>query len=241
MSHTTISQAALPTDPRPATARRSLWPRWVLANALAETIGLGISGLLYVTVLLGWEARIGILWAALITVVAATLVEGTAVGLLQGNVLRRALPRLTLRSWWPATSAGALVAWAMGMLPSTLLNMAQESGGAPPAEISQWLTLLLAAGLGAVAGPILGIGQWWVLRVHVQRAWLWIPAQSLAWAAGMPLIFQLMDWVAPGAFTPTDALIVVAMLFAAGAVVGALHGWVLVRLLRTPRTPNAAA
>ena len=118
------------------------------------------------------------------------------------------------------------------MLPSTLINMAEAGGDAPAQEISQWLTLLLAAGLGAVAGPILGVGQWWVLRKHVARAWRWIPAQALAWAAGMPIIFQMMDWISPGAFTAQDALIVLGMLLLAGGVVGALHGWVLVRIVR---------
>ena len=241
MSGPMTPQMAQPRAVQPMRLPGRIWLRWVLANGAAEMVGLGISGILFVTVLLGWEARTGVLWAALITVVASTLVEGTAVGVLQGRVLRGALPQLSLRAWWIGTSLGALVAWTAGMLPSTLMSMAEESTGAAPVEMSQWLTLLLAAGLGALAGPILGIGQWWVLRAHVQRAWLWIPAQSLAWAAGMPLIFQLMDWVAPGRFTLVDGLIVVGMLFAAGAVVGALHGWVLLHLLRAPSSALSAS
>jgi NhaP-type Na+/H+ or K+/H+ antiporter len=97
--------------------------------------------------------------------------------------------------------------------------------------MTQGVTLLLAALLGAVAGPVLGVGQWWVLRRHVAHAWRWIPAQSLAWAAGMPIIFQMVDWIAPGAFTLRDAFVAAAMLFLAGAVVGAIHGPVMARLL----------
>ncbi len=223
-----INATAPLTQPRTA----GIWPRWVAANALAEMIGLGLSGLLAMRLLFADEARWGVAAGALLTILLSTLIEGASVGWFQWRVLRRALPGLTLVAWWLGTAAGALIAWTMGMLPSTLINMAEAGGGAPPPEISQWLTLLLAAGLGAVAGPILGVGQWWVLRKHVARAWRWIPAQALAWAAGMPIIFQMMDWISPGAFTAQDALIVLGMLLLAGGVVGALHGWVLVRIVR---------
>lgn len=233
MTHTSARTANPPElDASPLIPTTGIWPRWVAANALAEMVGLGLSGLLAVQLVFADEARWGIVTGALVTILLSTLSEGTAVGWLQWRVLHRVLPRLTLHAWWLGTAAGALAAWTLGMLPSTLMNMAETSGTAPVAEISQPLTLLLAAGLGALAGPILGVGQWWVLRHHVNRAWRWIPAQSLAWAAGMPIIFQMMDWISPGAFTAWDALLALAMLLLAGAAVGALHGLVLVRMLR---------
>jgi NhaP-type Na+/H+ or K+/H+ antiporter len=120
-------------------------------------------------------------------------------------------------------------------LPSTLIGISQEvTPGVQPTERSQAVTLLLAAAMGALAGPILGAGQWWALRRHVEHAWWWIPAQSAAWAMGMPLIFVMADRIAPGAFTITDALLAAAMLFLTGAVVGAVHGLVLTRLVRHP-------
>lgn len=218
-------------EPLPV-ARGGLWARWVLANGLAEMVGLGISGAFFVYLVLN-EARWGVLPAALIAIVISTLVEGTAVGLAQWLVLRRPLPRLRLGAWWAGTAAGALVAWTLGMLPSTLMGMAQASGAPVDAAAmpGQALTLLLAVGLGAVAGPLLGLGQWWVLRRHVERAWWWIPAQALGWAAGMPLVFQMVDWIAPGAFTLVDASIAAGMLFLTGALVGALHGLILLRLV----------
>jgi NhaP-type Na+/H+ or K+/H+ antiporter len=214
----------------------------VLANGLAEMVGLGLSGAFFVYSM-AQEDRWGIILAALAGILVSTLVEGTAVGLAQGRVLRRPLPRLRLRAWWAGTAAGAFVAWTLGMLPSTLIGLMQQAegaGAAPMAEPSQALTFLLAAGLGMVAGPVLGIGQWWVLRKHVAHAGWWIPAQSLGWAVGMPIIFQMIDWIAPGAFTATDALLAAGMLFLAGAAVGALHGLVLVRLLRQPLAEDAA-
>lgn len=226
-------------------ARRSLWRRWVVANGLGEMVGLGLSGALTVTLIMANESQIGPIVAALVTVVGCTLIEGTAVGVAQWRVLRVPLPQMPLRSWWIGTAAGALFAWTLGMLPSTVFNMMETAGSTTAVaatagpEMSQGVTLLLAALLGAVAGPILGVGQWWVLRRCVARAWQWIPAQAAAWAVGMPLIFQLIDWIAPGAFTLRDALLAAAMLFLTGAVVGAIHGVVLARLvIRDSRLPN---
>lgn len=233
--------AASAPSARPAGGATALWGRWTLANGLAEMVGLGLSGALFVYFLMN-EGRWGVVPSALASIVASTLIEGTAVGVAQWRVLRTPLPRLRLRAWWAGTAAGAFVAWTLGMLPSTLIGLSQQAETASAAamtEPSQALTLLLAAVLGAVAGPLLGIGQWWVLRKHVARAGWWIPAQSLAWAVGMPIIFQLIDWIAPGAFTLTDALLAAGMLFLAGAAVGALHGLVLVRLLRHPLAEDA--
>jgi hypothetical protein len=197
-------------------------------------IGLGLSGALTIVLVLSNEPTMGVLWAALLTVIGSTLIEGSSVGLLQWRVLRNPLPALPMRAWWVGTAAGAFLAWTLGMLPSTLLAMGEESTGAAAPEISQALTLLLASAMGLVAGPVLGLGQWWVLRRHVEWAGWWIPAQAAAWAVGMPIIFQMVDWVAPGPFTLRDALVAAAMLFAAGAAVGAVHGVVVVRLVQRP-------
>jgi hypothetical protein len=44
-----------------------------------------------------------------------------------------------------------------------------------------------------LAGAVLSFAQWLVLRGKVKRAGLWIPANMLAWAFGMPVIFLGMD------------------------------------------------
>jgi hypothetical protein len=46
----------------------------------------------------------------------------------------------------------ALVAYIPGYLPSTLMGLGERAAQTPVAEPPQWLVLLLAAGLGAVAG-----------------------------------------------------------------------------------------
>lgn len=215
---------------------RGLYVRWVGANALAELLGLG-STLVLVAGLFGLIDRSSLpvaLLLALLAAVAGAAVEGTAVGTLQWTVLRRALPGFRLAPWVVATALGAFVAWALGMIPSTLFSaMAEGSGGgAPPAEPPLALQLLLAAGMGLVLGPILGVPQWRVLRRHLPHAGYWVPANALAWMLGMPMVFLGTSAITPK--TPPLAIgaVLAASLLAAGAVVGSVHGAFLVRLLR---------
>jgi hypothetical protein len=56
------------------------------------------------------------------------------------------------RSAEPGTCA--LPGYVLGYLPSTLMSMGEAAGQAPQAEPAQWLTLVLAAGLGAAAVPV---------------------------------------------------------------------------------------
>jgi hypothetical protein len=89
---------------------------------------------------------------------------------------------------------------------------------------------MLAAMMGCVLGPVLGVPQWLVLRRHVRRAGWWVLANSIAWAAGMPVIFLAASNV--GEETPFVQLAIVAgvAFTIAGAVVGAIHGVALVWL-----------
>jgi hypothetical protein len=209
------------------------WLRWVAANALGEAIGLsavllvgfGLLGPLVAAMPGAWPAVIGLGAGVLLGVF-----EGLVVGGAQGVVLRGRLSEVALRTWILATIIGAMVAWGLGMLPSTL--MASNAGDAQAsAEMPEWFSYVMAAGLGLVAGLVLAFPQWRAMRQHVRRGWLWLPANSLAWLVGMPLVFLGMGSIPAGASVMQAVPIVVAATAAAGAVVGAIHGAVLVKVL----------
>jgi hypothetical protein len=111
-----------------------------------------------------------------------------------------------------------------------------------PSEPPLILVLLLAACLGAVAGPMLAAFQWLSLRRVVPgKAWLWLPANAAAWAFGMPVIFlgaQANEFASSA--TTLAALVALAILIA-GAVVGAVHGRVLLVLARGGSSSTKAA
>jgi hypothetical protein len=181
-----------------------------------------------------------ILTALSILLITATgALEGSVVGLLQWRVLRQPFPHIARREWVMATVAGAMLAWFLGSLPSTLMDMSVQGGGeAAMQEPSPWMVYVLAAGMGFALGPVLGVPQWRVLRPHVRQAWVWIPANCAAWAAGMPVIFIAIDLAQSLGLTAPLMLVAAlgAGLFAAGAVVGAVHGVALVWLAARDRT-----
>jgi hypothetical protein len=219
--------------------RRGVWWRWVVANAVAECLGLGLSTGVAVLVLTRDEPSAAAVVAGAVAVVASGAVEGLAVGWAQWRVLRRPLPAVPARAWIVATMLGALVAWTLGMLPTTLLDLGAMGGTAGEAtEPPTWLQLVLATGMGLVLGPVLAVFQWRVLRRHLLGAGWWIPANALAWAAGMPLVFLVAGGMPVGVAPVGVVALVAVTLFASGAVVGAVHGTVLLRLLR--RTDRAS-
>jgi hypothetical protein len=209
----------------------SLWLRWVGANALAELVGLGATFAIDFLIIARstGQGMLGSL-VSIVQVTASGAIEGSVVGLLQWSVLRRPFPGITRRAWVLATIVGAMVAWFFGSLPSTLIDMGAQQSGTDVQEPSSALVLLLAAGMGLVLGVVLAYPQWRVLRRVVAKAWWWIPANSAAWALGMMVIFAAMDLAFKQPTPVGSAMVIAGALLLAGAVVGAVHGLVLVRL-----------
>ena len=209
-----------------------LYLRWIAANSLAELLGLGVTFALDILLFtrLPEPTRLVPALGLILLTTATGAVEGTVVGLLQWSVLRAPFPQVTRRAWLLATLAGALVAWFLGSLPSTLIGLGGDPSGATAQEPETWLMMLLAAGMGLVLGLILALPQWHVLRRHAGRAWAWLPANAVAWAFGMPVIFAAVDLAYRAGTVAGAAGIMAATLALTGAIVGAVHGMALVWL-----------
>jgi len=221
----------------------TLWYRWVAANALGELHGLGLTFAAgYAVIALFGEARspAGSL-AQFLLMTATGVIEGTIVGQAQWWAMAPYFqagdrPALTRRAWLLATIAGALAAWFLVSLPFTLMDMGAQASGQPVQEPPLALILLVAAGAGAVAGVILSFFQWRTLRQAVPNAGVWIPANALAWALGMPLIFAATGSIQADTPPGQIALALGVSILLAGAAVGAVHGAFLVRLVKLPQT-----
>jgi NhaP-type Na+/H+ or K+/H+ antiporter len=97
--------------------------------------------------------------------------------------------------------------------------------------MSDLMVYTLAAGMGLVLGAILGLPQWLALRRYVPHAGWWVPANALAWMLGMVVIFIGTSLIPASGFSWQIAILLLMFVVAAGAVVGAVHGWCLIWLL----------
>lgn len=216
-----------------------IWLEWIAANGIGELLGLGLTGVLAAVAFPWLDSLTGILpilGGALLMVLAGSLLEGCTVGVAQWRVLRGVLPDLRWQTWVFVTAAGAGIAWTLGMIPSTMIALTQETtAAATPPELSDTMTYVLAGGMGFILGIVLAIPQWLALNRHTHGAGWWVPANAIAWVIGMVLIFRGMGTIPADGFTVRAAVTVLASIAAAGAAVGAIHGLVLIAILRTPR------
>ena len=209
----------------------NVWWQWILANALGETVGLGGTFVIGGLLLANEQQTMSVVPAAALAVLAGTFIEGITVGTAQWLVLHRPINSIRWRVWVLATAIGAFIAWTLGMIPSTFMVAGADSGGAAPVQMSNLVIYTLAAGMGFVLGPILGLPQWLVLRHHLPKAGWWVLANALAWMVGMVIVFVGTNFIPPEGISPTVAFVLLLFLFVAGAAVGAIHGLVLVWLL----------
>jgi hypothetical protein len=165
--------------------------RWVLPVTLGEAVGFSVPAV--------GVAVTGISWGPLTTLVAMMLAgsaEGALLGLAQADCMYRRGVLPVLRRWVLATSAGAAVAWSLGMLPSIL-------GG-----LDWTARTVVAAGIGAlILLASLPLAQYVVLRDRLSGAILWIPINMAAWLVGISWTLLPSPWVDQS--TPTGPLIMI--------------------------------
>jgi hypothetical protein len=193
---------------------------WLIACSTGEFVGFGAAAFwaFVAFAALGVdpptiEARLGVLGL----MVLAGLCEGAALGYLQWGALRRTYLSLRRFDWMRATMIIAAAGWFLGMLPSTLLTGPADSDvGAAVWEPAMSLVLSGAALFGGIAGAAFGWAQWRVLRFHADQAYLWIYANAIGWAIGLP-----WSYLAGGL---ADVSSSVARMLLVGATAGALMG-----------------
>jgi len=218
---------------KPPIASLPFYPRWILANGIGESLGLGTT---FFLLLLAphWEtgpSALTILGAAAGAILLGAAVEGVLIGWAQAKLLHRRFAKIRVTDWIKATMIGTGLAWMIGSLPNAIGGLADLSrttgcenappaGGGPPL----WWTMIFAAGLGAMVGPVLGFAQGRVLHRAGHSEIHWMRANSIAWLCGMPVIFLLLHFAPWTGSLPVLALAFYLITFVAGCVVGAVHG-----------------
>jgi hypothetical protein len=160
-------------------------------------------------------------------------VEGIVLGAAQAHVLRGVLPALSPVRWVVATSAAAVTAYLIALVPI-----------ASSERIGEWPVAVLVVGAALLGSALLlsiGFAQWLVLRTHVERAASWIWVTAVAWLVGLTVFMAVATplWREGQAMVVTILVGVVAGVLMAASV-AAVTGWAVVALI-LPTTKERSA
>lgn len=221
------------------------WIRWTLAVGLGLAVGFAIAAVLTILVAsrvtgdATWSAAAPIWFAAII----GGLAQGVIVGLLQFALLRAWLPALRGLSWIAVTAAVTAVGWAVGIgyqLAATVNETAEvlTVDELDAARGLNWQAAIIGIVAGALIGAAFGLTQGHLLRRHLPRARMWIPANIVAWAAGFAFLVILLS--TPEAGWPLSAIVVLAgfAFLLAGFAISATTGRFLPYLDAPPATDS---
>jgi hypothetical protein len=197
-----------------------LWRKWTKWVTLGELAGFTVPALVGVLASAA-GAPSGLLYAAMLP---AGAFEGACLGYAETRALRGHLPQIPAGQFTAATAAAAVLAYGLGMLPSTL--------GEGLDDVPD-LLLFSAVGAGALVLLLsIGTAQALVLRQSGLDAWWWIAATAGAWLAALAVFLLVATplWQ-PG--QPLAITIVVAILAGClmAATVAVLTGFSAVRLV----------
>jgi len=165
-------------------------------DALISALMIMVGSALLCSVSAGGPAQVE---GQFVTSLRAGLVGGAVgggfVALCQHLILRR---RLTaINGWVLLTTIAWTVGWASGWIAVDIsfaaLSPAQHARGLPLTAVGMPLTVAI----GVMAGALIGLAQWVILRRHVKRAAWWIAATAGSWglaflsiAAGVGLMYR---------------------------------------------------
>ncbi len=224
------------TIPPAALARRTLWLKWVLANALASALAVApvfIAGHVIEAPGAGTDPAVAetivVVLNLLLRIVVAILV-----GMLQWLALRRYVR--WANQWWLVTSIGSIVSGFLAPYAAFAVLGARPS------------TLSYNALTAPVNAAVVGIFQCFVLHKHVRRAGWWVLASIAAWTVAERLGLYAGFYVAlyagaaaGGLGQDFSALVFSASLAAVvGALASSITGIVLVWLRRHPHLDTPA-
>jgi hypothetical protein len=197
----------------------AFWLQWVAVTMVGSTVGGTLVGAL--------------MWTGDAALIASTslLLFGICVGLGQWLILRQRIHKAGL--WVAASLAG----WTIGGITFQTIYWVVETIAHKTMGSQAILAVVYGFVVGGVVGLIVGgfsvgIAQWFILRIQMNRAGWWVLASTVSWGTGLAasaaagVFSSAPDWIVGGAILGAIG----------GLVAGAISGIVLVWLLRQPVT-----
>lgn len=135
------------------------WFQWVLVTILGFLISLCL-------VEINVRPNVGAMSGA---------IGGAVIGLAQGMLLK---PRVSIVGWVLAS----LVSWSL--IGSSNLG---AIGWVAPRTLNLGIRATFGVLDGSLVGALIGVGQWFILRQQVKKAWMWILTSALGWGVGLAI------------------------------------------------------
>ena len=234
----TLSGAPLPTQSQPEASAapaqrpgRGFWFGWLAATVVGWAVGFAVSSFFGLLLLLAIGRAVGLVFGLPVAIAGG----GMAVGVAQWLLLRRRV--VPQGRWWLLAS---IVGWALNLfIFMPLIGGPFLAGLGAPEALDAGAMAATGILVGGVAGTVVGVLQWLVMRRHFSGAFLWVLASSIAWALCLLLFLPLIVGVFFAAvqtvqFTIVALVLVFVAVVGAGAVGGCITGLALLRLLRRP-------
>ncbi|WP_066381043.1 hypothetical protein [Anabaena sp. CA = ATCC 33047] len=164
-----------------------LWREWTfitlagflvggILGVIGGFVGLPVIGYLLTIVVRGCQGQGAIACMIIGAALGAALGLGLSVGTAQWFILRRIVPR---SQWWILASA---LGWCgIAFTLTVMLYTATSAPGSPDFGQPFWIRLPAAWGAIAqvtLAGALMGLFQWLILRATVRQSFWWIPANA---------------------------------------------------------------
>ncbi len=213
---------------------QTVWKRWAIACGSGEFLGIAAAAALAIghRLLLGEPANNADKLLNLFFMMVAGAVEGSILAYFQYRLIGRLFPGISWKQWLAYTVGAAVVAWMLGMLPSLFLTGAGAADPMSPPDPLAYYSM--AALMGLLLGALFGYFQWLPLKGQRQSALEWIPANALGWSVGMVFIFLGASLPDSATAWPKVILSGAAGGILAGLSVGAVTGYFLLRIHRSP-------
>ncbi len=154
---------------------------WTVLVTLGAAIGLALPVAAFVA-----SNRLDMpAWVIYPTIALAGALQGLVLGVAQALSLHRTVIAVPRAGWALITMAGALVAWALGMLPATFAALDE------PLDLTERPLLW-----GAVAGAVLlvlivPLAQWLLLRRVLPGAWMWVVVEAVAIVVALATVWGM--------------------------------------------------
>lgn len=134
------------------------WFQWVLVTMLGFLVSLCL-------VEINVRPNVGAMSGAM---------GGAVIGLAQGMLLK---PRVSIAGWVLAS----LVSWSL------IGGSVGAIGWVAPRTLNLGIRATFGVLDGFLVGALLGVGQWFILRQQVKKAWVWILTSALGWGVGLAI------------------------------------------------------